>query len=130
MIFENADNYCFLWSFFSTPSPLENSHPNRVSNYREYFNELKLDGLDFSDGFKISFVSKIEKMNTLAIKIFELQFYQEGINWKQKLIPVEVSGKISETVIDLMIYKNHNAFIKKLHVFMERKIQNLFVVDV
>ena len=62
-------------------------------------------------------------MNELAINIFELQFYQEGINWKHKLIPIEVSEKNSQTVIDLLIYKNHYALIKKLHVILGKRDQ-------
>ena len=77
---------------------------------------MKTDGLDFP--FKTSDVTKVENMNDLAINIFELQFYQEGITWKHKLIPIAVSEKNSETVIDLVIYKNHYALIKKLHVFL------------
>ena len=77
---------------------------------------MKTDGLDFL--FKTSDVTKFENMNDLAINIFELQFYQEGITWKHKLIPIAVSEKNSETVIDLVIYKNHYALIKKLHVFL------------
>ena len=73
---ENSDKYCFLWSILAHLHPCENSHPNRVSNYREYFRELKTDGLEFP--FKTSDVSKVEKMNNLAINIFELQFYQGG----------------------------------------------------
>ena len=108
---ENDDKYCFLWSILAHLHPCESSHPNRVSNYREYLNEVKTDRLDFP--FKTSDVSKFEKMNNLAINIFELQFYQEGINWKHKLIPIEVSEENSETVIDLVIYENHHALIKK-----------------
>ena len=80
---ENADNYCFLWSVLAHLYPCGNSdcHPNRISNYREYFNELKIVGLDFSIGFKTSDVSIIKKMKNLAINIVRLQFYQEGINW-------------------------------------------------
>ena len=62
-------------------------------------------------------------MNSLSINIFELQFYQEGINWKHKLIPIKISEIDSETVIDLMIYKNHYALIKKLHVFIGKRGQ-------
>ena len=73
------------------------------------------DGLDFP--FQTSDVSKFEKMNNLAINILELQFYQKSVNWKHKLIPVEVNGTNSVTVIDLLIYKNHYTLIKKLLVF-------------
>ena len=57
-------------------------------------------------------------MNNLAINIFERQFYQEGINRKHKLIPIEISENNSETVIDLLIHKNHYALIRKLHVIL------------
>ena len=72
---ENDDNYYFLWRFLAYLYPCENSHPNRVSNYRKYLTELKLYGLNFP--FKTSGVSKFEKMKNLAIKIFELQFYRK-----------------------------------------------------
>ena len=35
---ENDDKYCFLWSMLASLLPGENSHPNRVSNSRQYFN--------------------------------------------------------------------------------------------
>ena len=149
---ENEDKYCFLWSILAFLHPCENSHPNRVSNYKQYFNSLKIDGTDFTDGFKTSDVVKFEKLNNLSVNIFELKFYQDGINWKHKLIPIEVSKNIfpmmncsncndkmncnqcikkeSETVVDLMIYKNHYVLIKKLHVFLGKKIVNLFAGDV
>ena len=37
---------------------------------------------------------------------------------KHKLIPIEISKNKSDKVIDLLIYKNHYALIKKLHVFL------------
>ena len=116
---ENDDKYCFLWSILAHLHPCEDSHPNRVSIYREYFGELKTDGLEFP--FKTSDVTKLESMKNLAIIIFELQFYQEGINRKHKLIPIEVIENNSETVIDLVIYKNHYALIRKLHVCLGSK---------
>ena len=36
---ENKDNYCFLWSVLAYLHHCENSPPNRVSNYRNEFNE-------------------------------------------------------------------------------------------
>ena len=33
--FEIVDKYCFLRSILSCPHPCKNSHPNRVSNYRQ-----------------------------------------------------------------------------------------------
>ena len=65
-------------------------------------------------------VKKFEKLNNLAINIFELCFYQNDNKiWKHKLIPLEISDKDnSDYEIDLLIYKNHYVLIKKLHVFL------------
>ena len=37
---ENNDKYCFLWSILAYLHPCNNNHPNRVTNYRQYFNEI------------------------------------------------------------------------------------------
>ena len=52
-----------LWSSLANFLPCENSHPNRVSNYREYVNELNIDVLEFSNEYKTSDVERFEKMN-------------------------------------------------------------------
>ena len=56
-------------------------------------------------------------LNNLSVNIYELNFYQDGDNWKHKLIPFKNSKNESDNVIDLLIYKNHYALIKKKHVF-------------
>ena len=117
---ENNDKYCFLWSILAYLHPCNNNHPNRVSNYRQYFNELNIQDFDFTNGFKCSDVHKFNELNNLSVNIFELNFYQDQNQWKQKLIPIEVSKNFSDSdgVIDLAIYKNHYALIKKLDVFL------------
>ena len=35
---QNIDKYCFIWSILASLHPCENDHPNRVSNYKQYFN--------------------------------------------------------------------------------------------
>ena len=74
---ENNDKYCFLWSILASLHPCNNNHPNRISNYKQYFNELNIQGFDFSNGFKCSDVHKLEKLNNLSINIFELNFYHD-----------------------------------------------------
>ena len=72
------------------------------------------------NGFIASDVKKFEKLNNLAIKIFELCFYQDDEEkiWKHKLIPLEISDKDnSDYEIDLLIYKNHYALIKNYMYF-------------
>ena len=115
---ENNDKYCFLWSILAYLHPCNNNHPNRVSNYRQYFDELNIQGFDFSNGFRCSDVHKFDEVNNLSVNIFELNFYQDQTQWKHKLIPIEISKNNSDRVIDLAIYKNHYVLIKKLDVFL------------
>ena len=115
---ENNDKYCFLWSILAYLHPCNNNHPNRVSNYKQYFNELNIQGFDFTNGFKCTDVHKFNELNNLSVNIFELNFYQDQNQWKHKLIPIEFSKNNSDRVIDLAIYKNHYVLIKKLDVFL------------
>ena len=55
--------------------PCQEYHPNRVSNYGHNFDELKIKGFDFSNGFEISDFHKFEKINNSSIKMFILSFY-------------------------------------------------------
>ena len=64
---ENNDKYCFLWSIIASLYPSNNNHPNRVSNYRQYFNELNIQGFDFSRGFKCIDVHKFNEINNLSV---------------------------------------------------------------
>ena len=45
---ENIDKYCFIWSILARLHLCNNNHPNRVSNYRQNFHELNINGYDFS----------------------------------------------------------------------------------
>ena len=114
----NNDKYCFIWSILASLPPCENTHPSRVNNYIQYFNELNFQSFDFTNGFKCSDVHKFNELNILSVNIYELNFYQNGDKWKHILIPTEISKNESDIVIDLLIYKNHYALIKKLHVFL------------
>ena len=75
---QNNDKYCFVWSILASLHPCENDHPNRVSNYNQYLNELNIDGFDFTNGFKCSDMHRIENLNDLSINIYGLNFYQDG----------------------------------------------------
>ena len=55
--FQNDDKYCFNWTILVHFHPLADSkigHPRRVSNYRQYFNEINLQCFDISNGFRCS----------------------------------------------------------------------------
>ena len=115
---QNNDKYCFIWSILASLYPCKNTHPSRVSNYVQYFNELNFQGFDFTNGFKCSDVHRFNELNNLSVNIYELNFYQDGDKLKHNLIPIEISKNNSDKIVDLLIYKNHYALIKKLHVFL------------
>ena len=110
---KNNDKYCFIWSILAKLYPCE-TNPDRVSKYMPYFNELNIEGFDFTNGFRCSDMYRFEKLNNLSINIYELNFDQN----KHKLIPIEISKNVSDKVFDLLIYKNHYVLIKKLNVFI------------
>ena len=66
---ENNDKYCFIWSILAYLHPCENIHPSRVKNYLQYFNELKFQSFDFTNGFKCSDVHRFNELNNLSVKI-------------------------------------------------------------
>ena len=63
------DKFCFLWSILAYLHPCENSHPSRVRIYQQYFNELNIDGFDFSNGSKCSDMHRFGKLNHFSINI-------------------------------------------------------------
>ena len=115
---QNNDKYCFVWSILASLHLCKITHPSRVNNYTQYFNELNFQNFDFTNGFKCSDVRRFNELNNLSVNIYELNFYQDGDKWKRNLIPIEISKNESDKVIDLLIYKSHYAVIKKLHEFL------------
>ena len=90
-----------------------------MSNYRQYFKELNIEGFDFTNGFRRTDVHWFEKINNLSINMFEINVYQDQNKWKHKLIPIEISkNDESDGAVDLLFYKNHYALIKKFNVFL------------
>ena len=112
LIVQNNDKYCFIWSILASLHPCQNDHPNRVSNYVQDFNESNFQS------FKCSDVHRFNELINLSVNIYELNFYQDGDKWKHNLLPIEISKNESDKIVDLLIYKNHYALIKKLHVFL------------
>ena len=122
---KNDYEYYFLWSKLASLLPCNIYNLNRVSNQRQNFDELNNEGFEFSNGFKCSDVHMFEKWNNLSITIYEFSFYQDQNRWRRKLIPIEISkNDESNRVVDLLIYTNHYALIKKLNVFLGDQIEN------
>ena len=114
---KNDGKYCSIRSILAYLHPCEKDHPNRISNYKQYFKELNINGFDFTTGFKCSDVHIFGKLNNLSINLFDLNFHQEQNKRKHNLIPVETSKYESDEVIALLIYKNLYALIEKVNVF-------------
>ena len=117
---KNDDKYCFLWSILASLYPCENNS-NVVSSCRKYFNEVNIEGFDFSKGFKCSDKYRFEKLTNLSLNIYELNFYHDQGKKKHKIIPVETSKNESDKIIDLLIYRNHYVLIKKLNIFIGKE---------
>ena len=96
---ENNDKCCFIWSKLTKLHPC-NNHPNRVSNFKQYFDELNIQDFDFGYGFKCNDVNKCNDLNNLSINKVELNFCQDQNKWKLKLLPIEISKNNSDRVID------------------------------
>ena len=115
---QNFDQYCFICSILASLHPCKSTHPSRVKIYLQYFNELNIQGFDFTNGFKCSDVHRFNESNILSINICEIIFYQGGDKWKHNLIPIEITKNESDKVVDFLIYKNHYALMKKLQEFL------------
>ena len=68
---ENNDKNCFLWSKLAYLHPCNNNHPNRVSVYNQFSNELNIGGFDFNNGFKCCDVHRFNELINLSINIFD-----------------------------------------------------------
>ena len=124
-------NFVFLiWSILASSHPSLNTHPNRISNCKQFLKELNIQGFDFANGFKCSDFHKFNEINNLSIHIFELNFHQDLNKRRPKSIPIETSENNSDKVIDLTFYKNHYVLKKKLDVFWKIITKNLFVEKV
>ena len=71
---QNNDKYCFIWSILAILHPCENTHPSRVNNYLQYFNELNFQSFDFTNSFKCSDVHRFNELNNLSVNIYEHVF--------------------------------------------------------
>ena len=87
---ENKDKYCFIRSILASLHLCNNNNRNKVSKYKQYFNELNFQGFGFTNGFKCSDVHRFNKLNNLSVNIFQHRFYQDQNRWKHNLIPIEI----------------------------------------
>ncbi|XP_044014000.1 pheromone-processing carboxypeptidase KEX1-like [Aphidius gifuensis] len=60
------DNYCFIWSVLAAMHKVP--HPNRVTSYERYMNDLNLDGITFPMSW--CKIKQFEKNNNLKINVY------------------------------------------------------------
>jgi len=81
---QNKDDKCFLWSVLAHLHPVK-IHPERVSNYKPYENEINMKGIDYP--FKINNLRKFEKQNPdIGINILGIDLNLEETNKKGDII--------------------------------------------
>ena len=100
---QNIDKFCSAWSILASHHPCKSDHPNRVSNYNQYFIDLNFQSFDITNGFKCSEVHRFNELKKLSVNIYEINFYQDQNKWKDNLIPTEISKNESVNVVDLLI---------------------------
>ena len=94
----NDVKYCFIWSIPAHLLPCE-LISNRISEYRQNFDELNFEGFAFKHGYSCTDLHKFEKMNNSSEVIFELIFYPEQNIWKHKQIPIGISKNVSDRIV-------------------------------
>ena len=109
--------YWFIWSILARLHHCINNHPYRVSNYKQIFDELNINGSDFTNVCKCSDVHRFNELNNLSVNIFEINFYQDQNKWRHKLIPIDIITNKSERFTDLAIHKNHSPCYKVRCIF-------------
>ena len=57
---------------------------------------------------------RFEKLHNLSTIIFEINFYQNLNKWKHNLFRIEINVNGSDSVVDLIIYKNPYGVIRKI----------------
>ena len=112
---QNNDDKCFLWSVLAKLYP-QKEHKERISKYKQYENELNLNGVNFP--MKIKSIRIFEKNNNLKINVYGIKC----INMKEKekreswkTYPIEPSKrKEYKEKINLILYENHYILITNL----------------
>ena len=92
--------------------PCSNNHPNRVSDYSQYFDKSNIREFDFI--MDLNAVMSLNLINhTLSLKTCLNKIKMFG---KHKLKLIEIVKNISDRVIGLMKQKNLHVFFENIHI--------------
>lgn len=110
---KNKDNECFKWAMLAGLHKFS-VHPERVSYYRAFEDELNFDGIDFP--ISVDDYDKVRKRNpTISFSVYT-------VDDNKKIIPLDVSETKSENHVDLLLIGN----AKKSHYVWIKKFDALF----
>ena len=107
---KNKDKKCFMWSVLaSLHSVSRTDNADRVSNYRQYEHELKVDGLDFPT--PNCQIAEFEKQNNISVNVFGLE--------KDVIYPLQITSfHYMPHHVNLLLFskdeKRHYCLIKNL----------------
>ena len=92
---QNTDQKCLMWGLLSALHPVEHgSHPDRVSKYKPYENELNFAGVGFPITLKD--IPNVEKQNNLAINVF-------GYSESTRIHPLYITKDNDKSPINLLL---------------------------
>jgi hypothetical protein len=101
---KNDDDMCFKYCIlYELHKDDIKHHPERVSNYKKYENELNFDGINFP--VKICDISKFEKQNNIAVNVYQLEIIQ---NYKINIFPLRITKLRNIKTINLLYVELEN----------------------
>ena len=93
---KNQDDECLKWALLSALHPVEHGcHPDRVSKYKPYENELDFTGIDFPT--RLNQIPNVEHQNNLAINVFGYSKEESGVH------PLYLTSDLSQDPINLLL---------------------------
>lgn len=120
---QNKDEYCFLWSVLAANHHVDGKdHPERLSHYKKYLNELNIVGLEFP--MKLSHIHKFEELNKISINVFGYN----KINETESIYALYNSKYEFENEIDLLYVESEEVnenYLKNAHYALIRNFNKL-----
>src|SRR5436309_290163 len=118
---QNNYNKCFMWCVLRALHQVPH-HPERISNLRQYENELNFNGIEFPVSISDTTIKKFERQNpNILIALY---------TWKVKgLVPIRIPPKNeNKTLVRLLLIDNgenqHYCWIKDLSKLINNRSKN------
>lgn len=123
---QNKDDRCFIWSILAALHPVK-KNPQRLTNYKEYADELVLGGLRFPVDLKRD-LTTFEDQNDISINIY---FHEKHEDEDCLIVPGRISEKRAQRHVNLLLITNdeglyHYVWIKNIRI----RLLGTTVIDV